>query len=253
MTWAAGRRRRARAACAGIWAASLCACGAPAPTRVMLEGAGGGPLPGGLEALAAVENLAGVAGAGPRVRGAVRLSAGGRDLSGTLVGIDPIREAGVSQLPGPMAAGRPLSAEPGFELVAGRRLAASLPAPVGATILIHSAAPGAEASAFDAFTVVGVSEGEPPGAVGWVHIADLQSLLGDEERLDGVVLAPADASDAQALALHAAAAFPPGAVRAEVRPAPGGMPGGALGWAAAVLAVVAAVSWTLGREEKAEE
>lgn len=171
--------------------------------RVVAEG-DAGLLPGGQEALTAVENLGSAAGVAPRLRATVRLRQEGGEREVRLVGLSPLREAEVSDLPGPLRQGRVLSAEPGLEIVLGPRLAEALGAPVGAPLTLE----GADASGWDTFSVVGISQVEDPAGDGWVHINDLQELTGVDDGLSALVVVPRAAGGAASLAAEVGGLLP---------------------------------------------
>jgi ABC-type lipoprotein release transport system permease subunit len=119
-----------------------------------------------------------IAAASPRVYGGGLVSSGDATVAASLIGIDPVREPGVSRLLGMVEEGDPLT--PGvYQLLIGREMARQLVVGPGDEIVV--VAPASDGSlGNDIFRVAGVfSTGltELDGAVALVPIDVLQELI----------------------------------------------------------------------------
>ena len=163
--------------------------------------------------LAAVEEQNGVAGAAPRLYGGGLVSSGDETVGGVLMGIDPVREAGVSRFGSSLSAGR--MPGPG-EVALGDAMAERVGAGVGdEVVLVAPAADGSTGN--DLYAVSGVFSigvGAFDDSYVLLELGTLAELMAmDPGRIHEVAVRVDPAREAEAAATRirtAAAAIAPG-------------------------------------------
>jgi ABC-type lipoprotein release transport system permease subunit len=129
-----------------------------------------------------------------------------------LVGVDPVREQGLSRLPVMISEGRFLDGEPGFEVLLGETLARNLDASIGDSIILLSTDYYGSQSA-DRFRLVGtLSVGDPTidAYAAFVRLVDLQRFLEFEGGLSHVALFSEKSDETASLAGDLVRVFEPG-------------------------------------------
>ncbi|NNL67854.1 MAG: ABC transporter permease, partial [Myxococcales bacterium] len=166
------------------------------------------------ELAARLDATDGVVGWAPRVVGFGLLSSGPDTQGVVVLGVDPTREAGVTTLPERVREGRFVERPEAYEIVLGERLAESLQAGIGDSLLLYSVAYSLE-MAYELFTVVGTMKLPDPGmerSLAVVHLRDAQSFFVYGERVSEVAILAGSADDTGPLVQAVSAGFPGDAV-----------------------------------------
>jgi putative ABC transport system permease protein len=174
------------------------------------------------ELAAAVDATPGIAAAAPRVNGFALLSNGPASQGVLLLGVDPLREGGVSTWPERLARGAWLGGAD-REILLGARLAEALGVDVGGEVLVYTVAYTLE-NAYEIFSVRGVIRAPDPAlerSLALISLADAQALIAYQGRVSEVALRIRDAGELDETRAALAAAIAPHAREAlDVNPWP---------------------------------